>query len=179
MPGRFAIGCVEGIALAQNIFSGPEIAAALVGLGVSHVIWLPDSTLGAWESALTGDGAFQLLRVCREGEAWTIAAGLHLGGRRPIVVMQNTGFFESGDAMRNVLFDLGLPLYAIVGYRSFLLANSSDSARWYTEPVVRAWGLDHVLLDQPGQSTAKLTEHYRACQAAFRPGIALIAEGRG
>lgn len=165
--------------MAQSVFTGPEIAATLAGLGASHVVWLPDSTLGAWEGALAEDGAFELLRVCREGEAWAIAAGLHLGGRRPIVVMQNTGFFESGDAMRNVLFDLGLPLYAIVGYRSYLLAQSTDSARAFTEPVVRSWGLDYVLLDQPGQSAARLAEHYRACQAAARPGIALVAEGKG
>jgi sulfopyruvate decarboxylase subunit alpha len=161
------------------VCTGSEIATTFAELGVTHVVWIPDSTLGVWEASLAASGESRLVRVCREGEAWAIAAGLHLGGSRPIVVIQNTGLFESGDALRNVLFDLGLPLYAIVGYRSYLLSHSTDTARRFTEPVLRAWGLDYILLDQTAQSAARLAEHYRACQAAGRPGVALLAEGKG
>lgn len=160
------------------MLSGPQIAATLAELGVTHVVWLPDSTLGGWEAAIGQSPDLKLLRVCREGEAWTLAAGLHLGGARPLVVIQNTGLFESGDALRNVLFDMRLPLYAIVGYRSYLLENSPDTARRFTEPVLAAWGLDQVLIDRPDQAP-RLAEHFRACQAASRPGVALLAEGRG
>ncbi|HVX59858.1 MAG TPA: hypothetical protein VHC19_04625 [Pirellulales bacterium] len=160
------------------MFSGSEIAATLARLEVTDVVWLPDSVLGLWESALVAAPSLNLVRVCREGEAWALAAGLHLGGRRPIVVIQNTGMFESGDALRNVLFDLRLPLYAIVGYRSYLLQNSPDTARRFTEPVLQAWGLDHTLIDREDQSE-RLAEHYLACRNADRPGIALVAEGRG
>jgi sulfopyruvate decarboxylase subunit alpha len=145
---------------------------------VTHVVWLPDSMLGGWEDALSRSPELQLLRVCREGEAWTLAAGLYLGGRRPVVVIQNTGLFESGDALRNVLFDMGLPLYAIIGYRSYLIENSPDTARRFTEPVLQAWGLDYLLIDRADQRP-RLAEHYRACQAAGRPGVCLLAEGRG
>jgi sulfopyruvate decarboxylase TPP-binding subunit len=147
-------------------------------LGVTHVVWLPDSTLGTWECALTASSRLQLVRVCREGEAWALAAGLHLGGARPLVVMQNTGFFESGDSLRNVLFDLGLPLYSIVGYRSYLLADSRDTARRFTEPVLAAWGLDHVLVEGP-EGLSLFVDHYHACQSSNRPGVALWAEGKG
>ena len=111
------------------MFTGPQITKTLVELGVTHVVWLPDSTLGPWETAFAQEPSLSFVRVCREGEAWTVAAGLHLGGKRPLVIIQNTGLFESGDALRNVLFDLGLPLYAIIGYRSYLLAGSTDTAK--------------------------------------------------
>jgi sulfopyruvate decarboxylase subunit alpha len=160
------------------VLTGSQIETILRELGVTHVVWLPDSMLGGWETSLSRSPDLKLVRVCREGEAWTLAAGLHLGGRRPIVVIQNTGLFESGDALRNVLFDMGLPLYAIIGYRSYLIENSPDSARRFTEPVLNAWGLDYVLIDQAEQAS-RLAEHYRACQAADRPGVCLLAEGRG
>jgi sulfopyruvate decarboxylase TPP-binding subunit len=118
------------------------------------------------------------VRVCREGEAWAIAAGLWIGGARPVVVIQNTGLFESGDSLRNALFDLGLPLYALIGYRSYLIEGSKDSARRFTEPMLKAWGLDHVLVRDDGD-LPRLTEHMQACGQAGVPGIALIAEGRG
>lgn len=154
------------------------IVAAFESLGVTHVVWLPDSTLGTWETALGASRQFRLVRVCREGEAWALAAGLHLGGARPIVVVQNTGLFESGDALRNALFDMELPLYGVVGYRSYLLEGSRDTARRFTEPVLAAWGINHVLVDSP-ERVPLFIEHYRACQAARKAGVMLLAEGKG
>jgi sulfopyruvate decarboxylase TPP-binding subunit len=92
------------------MFTGAEIVATLEELGITHVIWVPDSTTGPWETALESSRRLKLIRVCREGEAWPLAAGLHLGGASPLVIMQTTGMFESGDALRNVLFDLKLPI---------------------------------------------------------------------
>lgn len=66
------------------------------------MVWLPDATTGQWHGELSSVREFSLVRVCREGEAWGIAAGLQLAGKRPFIVIQNTGLFESGDAMRNV-----------------------------------------------------------------------------
>ena len=155
-----------------------QVVETFESLSVTHVVWLPDSSLGAWENALAASTKLRLLRICREGEAWALAAGLKLGGARPLVVMQNTGLFESGDSLRNALFDLGLPLYAVVGYRSYLLEGSRDTARRYTEPVLAAWGIDWLLIDS-ADGLASLVEHYRHCQSSGKPGVALWAEGKG
>jgi sulfopyruvate decarboxylase TPP-binding subunit len=76
------------------MFTGPEIAATLTELGITHVVWVPDTAIGPWENALESSPLLKLIRVCREGEAWPLAAGLHLGGKTPLVVMQTTGLFE-------------------------------------------------------------------------------------
>jgi sulfopyruvate decarboxylase subunit alpha len=159
------------------MFSGPDIAKLFAKLGITHVIWLPDSGVGPWEAALETSTAFRLLRVAREGEAWGLAAGLHIGGKQPLIIMQTTGLFESGDALRNALFDLQLPLYAVIGYRSYLIEDSTDTARHFAEPILRAWGLDYVLLTRPDE-LPRLGEHLLQCRAAGKPGVALVAEGR-
>ena len=158
------------------MFTGPEIADTLARLGVTHVIWVPDSELGLWEPALESSSAIRLIRVCREGEAWPLAAGLELGGKRPMIMMQVTGLFESGDAMRNVLFDLKLPLFAILGARNWLVENSPDSAKKYTEPILQAWGIPYRLIATPADKPL-LAAHYRDCRDAGKPGAVLIAEG--
>ena len=160
------------------MFTGAQIVDVFMRLGITHVVWLPDSTLGTWESALSSADGLQLVRVCREGEAWTIAAGLHLGGKRPIVVLQSTGLFESGDALRNVYYDLGLPLWALVGYRSYLLPDSRDSAKRFAEPILQAWALDYLLDERPAQ-LEEIAVHLAACAAAGKPGVVLLAEGKG
>jgi sulfopyruvate decarboxylase subunit alpha len=159
------------------MFSGADIVAELSSVGVTHVVWLPDSTLGQWEQALASAEGLHLIRVCREGEAWAVAAGLFLGVAQPVVMIQCTGLFDSGDSLRNAIYDYGLPLFAIIGYRSALSAAASDSARVFTEPNLRSWGLDYRLLDAP-EKLSELRTHYIACRQANRAGVVLIAEGR-
>jgi sulfopyruvate decarboxylase TPP-binding subunit len=158
-------------------FSGPEIVSTLADLGVTHVVWLPDSALGPWEQALESSPELRLLRVCREGEAWPLAAGLYLGGAWPIIMMQTTGLFESGDALRNVLYDLQLPLFAILGARSWLVEGTKDSVRRFTQPILDAWGLDYILVASAGDKPS-LAQHYRRCREAKKAGAAMLAEGR-
>jgi sulfopyruvate decarboxylase subunit alpha len=161
------------------MFTGEQIAALLASLGVTHVVTVPDSTLGPWYAAIARAGASRLVRVCREGEAWGVAAGLFLGGATPIVMIQCTGFFESGDALRNVLHDWRLPIFAIVGYRSYLDQSTlpGDTCLVFTEPLLDAWRLDWRLVAAPTELDA-IGAHYRACRDARTPGVALIAEGK-
>ena len=158
------------------MFTGREIVLALSELGITHVIWVPDSAFGPWESDLETASNLRLIRVCREGEAWPLAAGLHLGGKSPLVMMQTTGLFESGDALRNVLFDLALPIYSLIGVRNWLSVGSNDTAKTFAEPILRAWGLDCQWLLQPDDKP-KLAAHFRRCRTDNVPGMALLAEG--
>lgn len=161
------------------MFTGPEIVEFLSDLGVTHVVWLPDSTIGRWEEALSASDALELVRVCREGEAWAVAAGLYLGGKQPVVMIQCTGLFESGDSLRNVLHDYQLPLFAFIGYRSYLNDSTlpGDTAKTFTEPILKAWDIDYRLIQDPAEREV-IREHYLSCREQGRPGAVLIAEGR-
>jgi sulfopyruvate decarboxylase TPP-binding subunit len=161
-----------------RMFDGPSVLAALKECGATHVVWLPDSELGTWEPALTGPNGLPLIRVCREGEAFAIAAGLWIGGKKPVVVIQCTGLFEAGDALRNVIHDLKVPLWLIVGVRSWRLhqeGKTADSCPVYTEPILRAWNVPYVLLDHR-HGPANLAAAFRQAQAEGRAGAVLIAE---
>ena len=128
--------------------------------------------------ALLAEPGLTLLRATREGEALTLAAGLLLGGKRPIVLIQCTGFFEAGDALRNVVHDLGLPLFLVVGVRSWYAhrdGKTTDNCPAFTEPVVRAWGVPYSLLDDCS-SADDLAALIRQCREEGRARIALLAE---
>jgi sulfopyruvate decarboxylase TPP-binding subunit len=160
------------------MLDGPSVAAALKECGVTHVIWIPDSELGTWEAALLSEPALQLIRVCREGEAIAVAGGLMLGGRRPIVLIQCTGLFEAGDALRNIVHDLKLPLFLVVGVRSYYAHQkkaTADTCPVFTEPIMRAWQVPYVLLDKT-HTAADLASAYRQAQAEKRAGAVLLAE---
>src|SRR5262249_15567752 len=130
------------------MLEGEELVRVLRQANITDVAWLPDTELGRWDPALSASEV-RLVRVCREGEAIAVAAGLLIGGRRPLVMIQCTGLFEAGAALRNVLHDMKLPLAVLVGVRSWLAyqkGQSSDSCPQFTEPVVKAWGVPYVWL---------------------------------
>ena len=161
-----------------TLFEGDELADTLSLLGVSHVVWVPDSTTGRWEPAFQASRSVSLVRVCREGEAWPLAAGLLLGGQRPLVVMQSTGLFESGDALRNIVFDLKLPLCAIIGARNWLIPESHDSAKRLILPILQAWGLPFDVIEQ-AEDKPLLAKRYQWTQQTQRAGFVVLAEGKG
>jgi sulfopyruvate decarboxylase TPP-binding subunit len=160
------------------MFSGEQIAAMLQRLGVTHVVTVPDSTIGQWDEAIAAAG-IRVVRVCREGEAWNLAAGLHLGGARPFVMIQCTGLFESGDALRNAVHDWGLPIPSLIGYRSYLNQDTlpGDTCLVFTEPVLDAWRIDYRLITSPAEYDVMAT-HLDACRRAGTPGAVLLAEGK-
>ena len=92
--------------------------------------------------------------------------------------MQCTGFFESGDAMRNVVHDLGLPVFAIIGVRNWIDPESKDSARRFAPPVAAAWGLRPLWIAGE-RDKAGLATYYDECQRRCEAGLVLLAEGKG
>ena len=156
------------------MFTGSEIVDLFTDLGVTHIVWVPDSTTGQWEDALERAKDVTLLRVCREGEAWPLAAGLLVGGQLPLVLIQNTGLFESGDALRNILFDLELPMLALIGARNWL-NDGHDTAKRFTKPIVEAWGVEYLLAEHQGQRD-EIVSYYKACIAERQSGFVLLAE---
>jgi sulfopyruvate decarboxylase TPP-binding subunit len=160
------------------MWDGRSVVAALEACGVTHVVWIPDSDIGRWETALKAASHLKLLRVCREGEAIALAAGLYLGGCRPIVVMQCTGLFEAGDTLRNVLHDMHLPLFLLIGIRSYHAYQrgvSADSCPVFTEPILQAWQLPFTVFDD-NRTITDLTACYQEAQVKNQAYAVLLAE---
>ncbi len=129
---------------------------------VTHVIGLPDnSSVGLFE-LLRQDRDIRLVSVTREGEAFAIAAGLWIGGSVPVVLIQNTGFCESGDGFRGTITRMRVPLLSLITFRGYakmmrwrvdepgasadeeaLSRAQLDSAALVTEPTLNAWGVPY------------------------------------
>lgn len=128
--------------------SGASVAktlAAIKALEFTHVLAIPDSESRLLFEAVAADDDLQLLVPCREGESVAIAAGLWIGGAKPLLLIQNTGLMEAGDALRGCGVGPRIPLRLLVGWRGYAGAVSGaipvDSAYPYTEPILDAWGI--------------------------------------
>ena len=115
---------------------------------ISHVVWLPDSETNFMYQLLTNEPTLDLVPVCREGETMAIAAGLWVGGKRPIVLIQTTGIFEAGDSIRGLGLDVNQPLVMLVGYRGWSRHGlTRDSAARFIEHILHAWGISYYLIE--------------------------------
>lgn len=132
-----------------NPVNGVNAEAALAELerlAFTHALIIPDSESRLLYEALDRS-AIEVISPCREGESVAIAAGLWTGGAKPILIIQNTGVMEAGDAIRGCGIGPKIPLRMLVGWRGYAGAQAGatpiDSAFPYTEPLLDAWGIPH------------------------------------
>ena len=132
----------------EVILHPAAVVAELKKNDISHVVWLPDSETNFMYQLLTNEPTLDLVPVCREGETMAIAAGLWVGGKRPIVLIQNTGIFEAGDSIRGLGLDVNQPLVMLVGYRGWSRHGlTRDSAARFIEHILHAWGISYYLIE--------------------------------
>lgn len=150
------------------------VLATLRACGITHMVWLPDSESGFLYEAVVADPTISLVPVCREGESFAIALGLYVGGATPAVVIQNTGFLESGDSVRGLVIDSGLPCFIMIGYRGWQHGGPmTDSAGQYLEPILDAWGIPSYLVEDDSHLD-RITQAFEQSRAASGPVAVLI-----
>ena len=141
---------------------------------VTHVVWLPDSETNFMYQQMAADESIDIVPICREGESLAIAAGLWVGGKRPVVMIQNTGLFESGDSIRGLGIDIDIPLVLIIGYRGWTRHGvTKDSAARYTEPILHAWGINFYLVEKDSDAD-RISAAFEEAQRTQRPVACLI-----
>ncbi|MBI2872844.1 MAG: hypothetical protein HYY00_06615 [Chloroflexi bacterium] len=144
--------------------------------GVTHVVWLPDSESNFMYQAMMADKSFDLVSVCREGESMAVAAGLMLGGKKPVVLIQNTGLMESGDSVRGLVLDLDLPLVMMIGYRGWTGHRvTTDSAARYLEPILTAWHINHYVIES-NRDVSLISNAFEEAERTHRAVAVLVGK---
>ena len=164
---------------------GPSAASTLgrlKALGFTHALSIPDSESRQLHAAIENDSEVELIVPTREGESIAIAAGLWTGGAKPIVIIQNTGLMEAGDALRGCGLGPSIPLRLMVGWRGFVGAEARrvpiDSAYTYTEPVLTAWGVPYEIIEGDADLEA-IDRMDEMAASSSKPAAVLCARGFG
>jgi sulfopyruvate decarboxylase subunit alpha len=115
-------------AWAEGVCSGVHAA------GSRDVVYVPDNPLS--HVLRRFEHRFQdvrLILATREEEAFGIAAGLYLGGRKPTVMLQSSGLGNSLNAITSLLLPYRIPVLIVVSLRG-------DEGEWNRaqQPMGRA-----------------------------------------
>ena len=171
-----------------------EVLRVLAAARITHVAGIPDNTSAPLFDALADHPAIHLVTVSREGEAFALASGVWLGGGRPLVVVQNTGLLESGDALRGTAVRMGVPLPVLItgrGYARLAAAGVDprappegellrrpdvDSVALLTEPTLDAWGIPFHRTGPGAPPSRCLQKAVLRARTEERPVAALVTE---
>jgi sulfopyruvate decarboxylase subunit alpha len=128
------------------------VCAGVHAAGCRDVVYVPDNPLS---HVLRIFGAqypgVRLILATREEEAFGIAAGLHLGGRKATVLLQSSGLGNSLNAITSLLLPYQIPVLMVVSMRG-------DDGEWNSAQmpmgravrgILDAIGVAHVTVGSP------------------------------
>src|SRR5919198_5854053 len=107
--------------------------------GSRDVVYVPDNplshVLGEFQERFHD---VRLVVATREEEAFGIAAGLYLGGRRPAVMLQSSGLGNSLNAITSLLLPYQIPVLFVISMRG-------DATEWNAAQVAMGRSVPSIL----------------------------------
>ena len=125
---------------------------------VDYFVTVPDWIQLALHARIeAGEAGIQMVPCCNEDQAVAVSAGLRIGGKNPIVVIQNQGLYACVNTIRAIGLDARLPVVFQIGQfgKEFDLlgAPPSESRRNMVrllEPVLTSLGVRFWRIEEPG-----------------------------
>ena len=157
--------------------SAQKIVNELKKQSITHAVGVPDNGSARIYELLRAEPGIEVITVTREGEAFAIASGLYVGGKKPVIIIQNTGFLESGDAIRGTVFNMRVPVVVFIGYRGFHNRDTDgqwvDSVASFLEPTLKAWNLPYEMLETDNEISC-ISSAFETTEATSLPAAVLL-----
>ena len=147
-------------------------------LGVNFASGVPCGVLRHIIKNFDDDVAVLHVIANRESEAVGIAAGAYLGGKVPVVYMQNSGLFSASNDIASLLIPYKMPIFFVVSYRG---CEGEDAVQHLTtgratEHLLKSFGLPFVVFeDQKLKTLVRLM--FKTMREAELPTFLLLKRG--
>jgi sulfopyruvate decarboxylase subunit alpha len=126
--------------------------------GITDVITVPDTHQQSLLRLLAYSDDPRLITVCTEDEAMGINLGLYMGGRTPLLLIQNSGFYASLNTLRGLALDARVPTCLLIGeyFRDPALPSRDNPGRLVRmlEPTLEAWDVPIYRLEHDDDITS-------------------------
>lgn len=161
--------------------SASGLVRVLRECGATHAVTVPDYAQFALHAALSGpDAGIPVLYACSEDQALTVATGLHIGGGRPVLILQNQGMYKCMNTLRATCLDASVPVVFLVGQFGREAANigqpmthSSRRVVRLLEPAMDAFGVAHWTVEDDADLPC-VQEAFQHAQAAETAAVIVI-----
>ena len=150
---------------------------AVAGLGITHMLTVPDTHQKTLLSALMTDPRWRSLTLSTEDEAVCVAAGMWIGGAACVLMIQHAGLYACVNHLRGVGLDMKMPLFLMIGLLGRELDKTPGDNRGsmvrLAEPLLDVLGIPHYLVDG-ADDVHFIHEAYEESRTREMPVAALI-----
>lgn len=151
----------------------------LRGAGFDFYTGVPDSTFKLLLREIEARDEFDYVPAVSENVAVGLAVGAYLGGRRPAVLMQNSGLALAINPLASLAALYRVPLLLVVGWRGHDGRDSPEHGLMgsATLRLLSALGLPYYVPDSDSLShdlpraAATMDERRAPCALVCRPGM--------
>jgi len=146
--------------------------------GIDLVVGLPDSGLYQLITLVREDKDLQYIAVTNEGEGAGICGGAWMGGRKPILLMENSGLRVASETLARLGISFGIPVLMLMSYRG----EMGDGNWWAVnhgvvmEPLLKALRIPYTIVRKPEEIGGSIRKARKNVQGA-KYHYALVASG--
>ena len=155
-----------------------EVCRGLAALRCREIVYVPDNPLSQVLRALADDHpGIRTTVATREEEAFGIAAGLYLGGIRPVVMLQSSGLGNSINALASLNVAFEIPVLMLITMRG-------GDGEWNptqqpmgraVRPILDSLGIPHDTIESDDRAQEQVRRAGEQAFATRRPGACLLA----
>ncbi|HVM65989.1 MAG TPA: hypothetical protein VMU14_14075 [Acidimicrobiales bacterium] len=149
----------------------------LVEAGVDFVSGLPDGWQRDLHEAIEEDGRFAYVPVCNEGVGFSVCAGAWMGGKRPVLIMENSGLRVAAEYIARISLGTGVPVLLMLSYRG----DIGETEHWgiphgiVAEPLLGALRVPYQIVREPDELRQAIKRAQRLAQAQLHPAAVLVS----
>lgn len=127
-----------------------ETHRRLIEAGINFVACMPDSAFLELYQPLAADTRLEYVQVANESDGVGICMGAWLGGAKPALVMENTGFALSCYALLRGPSAFGVPMLLLISHRGGFRDERWFSVPfgWATEPLLQSLRIQYTVVNE-------------------------------
>jgi len=157
-----------------------EIALkALVDSGIDFAACLPDSAFQELYLPLSTQKGIDYIQVANEGDGVGICMGAWMGGKKPVLVMENTGFAVTPYALMRGPIPFGVPMLLLIAHRGGFHDQRwfSVPMGWGTMPLLEAMRISYEYVTQAGDIRSAITGGVKSMNSIQAPVAVVLGGG--
>lgn len=153
-----------------------EAHRCISGAGIDFVACMPDSAFLELYQRLQANAGVRYLQVANESDGVGICMGAWLGGARPALLMENTGFALSCYALLRGPAAFGVPMLLLISYRGGFGDQRWFSVPfgWATEPLLQSLRIQYNVVNESGDLPRAIGDAVKSMNAMQAPVAVLF-----
>jgi len=145
---------------------------ALIANGYTHLCVVPCSFAKNLINEVINNSKIEYIASASEAVAVSIAAGLKMSGKKPIVVVQSSGLTNMGSNITSLLKPYGVTFPILTSWRTYKDGDSEIQHQHLATKLphlIEAYGYEHTIIDQ--DNLEKSIEQINICDSSFTIGV--------